>query len=156
MSYATLADLVLVLHLCYVGFVVIGLLLILVGACLGWNWVRNPWFRSAHLLAMAIVVFEASLGIQCPLTTWEYQYRKLADHDISALEKGPWNPSDISYPLYVLRGFLFPGAALWVYLPIYLAIMLMIVASLVFAPPRWRRVSHSLVGTVHPAAAVQP
>ena len=46
MIYRILADVVAVLHLGYVVFVVLGLLVILLGRALGWEWIRNRWFRS--------------------------------------------------------------------------------------------------------------
>ncbi len=73
-----LADLIVVIHAAYVSFVVFGLLAILVGAVLGWSWVRNFWFRVIHLTAIGIVVAEALAGIPCPLTVWEQRLRKTA------------------------------------------------------------------------------
>jgi len=72
---STLADLVLVIHFAFVLFVVGGLALIWIGAAAGWEWVRNFWFRIAHLGAIAFVAGEALLGIWCPLTVWEAQLR---------------------------------------------------------------------------------
>lgn len=43
-TYSLLADLVLITHVTFVLFVIFGLVLILVGGGLGWQWVRNPWF----------------------------------------------------------------------------------------------------------------
>jgi len=76
------ADVLVVVHTAYVGFVVIGQLLILLGLLCGWRWVRNPWFRSIHLAAMLIVAVEAYFQYTCPLTTWENQLRRLAGQDI--------------------------------------------------------------------------
>ncbi|OGA24337.1 MAG: hypothetical protein A3I02_04065 [Betaproteobacteria bacterium RIFCSPLOWO2_02_FULL_67_26] len=56
-------------------FVVGGLALIWIGAAAGWRWVRNLWFRVAHLAAIVFVAAEALLGIWCPLTLWEAQLR---------------------------------------------------------------------------------
>ena len=70
-AYPWLADSVLMLHFGIVAFVVGGLLLVVVGHALGWSWVRDPWFRLAHVLAIAVVVAESWLGITCPLTTLE-------------------------------------------------------------------------------------
>ena len=42
-----------------------------------WEWVRNWWFRVAHLVAILIVAAEAFLDIPCPLTEWEYRLREL-------------------------------------------------------------------------------
>ncbi|WP_437228474.1 DUF2784 domain-containing protein [Planctomicrobium sp. SH661] len=75
------ADTVLVLHVSYVSFVVFGLLLIVIGGLLRWKWVRNPWFRFAHLAAIAIVVTEAWLQIPCPLTIWENSLREMAGQE---------------------------------------------------------------------------
>ena len=70
-----LADAVLIVHFAFVLFVVCGLALIWIGAAAGWEWVRNFWFRAAHLGAIAFVAGEALLGIWCPLTVWEAQLR---------------------------------------------------------------------------------
>jgi hypothetical protein len=75
LAYLVAADLVLLVHALFVAFVVVGLVLILAGKPLGWSWVRNPWFRAAHLAAIAVVVLQAWLGIVCPLTTWEMALR---------------------------------------------------------------------------------
>jgi len=66
-----LADVLLVVHFVIAAFIVGGLILVWVGAALGWRWVRNPWFRYLHLAAIAFVAAEALLGIACPLTVWE-------------------------------------------------------------------------------------
>ena len=76
-TYRMLADLVLVIHFTFVSFVVIGLLLPWLGYFLRWKFVRNFYFRAAHILAMAVVLLEALFGVVCPLTTWEIQLRKL-------------------------------------------------------------------------------
>ena len=72
---ALLADLILIVHFLFVAFVVGGLALIWIGAAAGWEWVRDFWFRIAHLGAIAFVAGEALLGIGCPLTVWEAQLR---------------------------------------------------------------------------------
>ena len=66
-----LADIVLVAHFAFVLFVVGGLASIWIGAAAGWRWVRNAWFRIAHLAAIAFVAVEAIAGAWCPLTAWE-------------------------------------------------------------------------------------
>ena len=66
-----LADLVLTVHFAFVLFVVGGLALIWIGAAAGWRWVRNFWFRIAHLAAITFVAAEALAGVWCPLTVWE-------------------------------------------------------------------------------------
>ena len=68
---ALLADIVLIVHFLFVAFVVGGLALIWIGAASGWAWVRNFWFRVAHLGAIVFVAGEALVGVWCPLTVWE-------------------------------------------------------------------------------------
>ena len=73
-----LADLVLFLHVAIVVFIVGGLALIIAGGLCGWRWVRNPWFRIAHLVAIGVVAAQAWLGMLCPLTTLEMALRASA------------------------------------------------------------------------------
>lgn len=70
-----MADGLLLLHTLFVAFVVIGLLLVLAGKPLEWQWVHNPWFRYLHLAAIGFVVVQAWLGLPCPLTVWENAFR---------------------------------------------------------------------------------
>lgn len=74
-----LADLVLVVHAAFVVFVVSGLAAIWIGLALGRPFARDPWFRGAHLAAIAFVVAETLLGFACPLTLWEDALRGSAD-----------------------------------------------------------------------------
>jgi polyferredoxin len=76
--YRTLADGVLVTHVAFVAFVVVGLLMILAGGFRNWAWVRNPWFRASHLVAIGLVVVQAWFGVVCPLTTLEMNLRERA------------------------------------------------------------------------------
>jgi glucan phosphoethanolaminetransferase (alkaline phosphatase superfamily) len=76
--YLFAADLMLFLHLLFVAFVVIGLLLILAGGRWAWGWVRNPWFRGAHLAAIGVVVLQSWFGVVCPLTKIEMLLRERA------------------------------------------------------------------------------
>ena len=69
--YQALADLVLVLHAAVVMFVGGGLVLVVVGNAKGWHWVNAIWFRTGHLVAIAVVTLQAWAGMVCPLTTLE-------------------------------------------------------------------------------------
>lgn len=73
--YRTLADLVLMTHVSFVAFVVLGLIAILWGGVAGWRWIRNPWFRAGHLAGIGLVVVQVWFGVICPLTTWEMDLR---------------------------------------------------------------------------------
>ena len=67
--YLLAADAILLLHVLFVVFVVVGLLLVLAGKVLSWSWVRNPWFRLMHLAAIGVVVLhwlEQILYYQAP------------------------------------------------------------------------------------------
>lgn len=76
---ARLADLVLVVHAAFVVFVVIGLASIWIGHAMDrWPWVDRPAFRLAHAAAIALVVAESWLGLECPLTTLERSLRRVA------------------------------------------------------------------------------
>jgi hypothetical protein len=126
-----LADLIVVIHLAYVSFVVFGLLAILVGALLGWSWVRNIWFRVIHLTAIGIVVAEALAGIPCPLTIWEKQLRNIAGQT-------GYTGDFIGYWAHQ---FLFYRADPWVFTVGYAVFGLAVLAAFVLAPPlRSRRI----------------
>lgn len=70
-----LADLVLVVHALFVGFVVGGLAAIWLGHRAGWAWVRKRGFRAAHLAAIGFVAVSSLVGIACPLTLLEARLR---------------------------------------------------------------------------------
>ena len=72
------ADAILIVHVLFVGFVVLGLTAIYLGLFLRWSWVRNIWFRVLHLAGIGIVVLQSWLGAICPLTTWEMVVREKA------------------------------------------------------------------------------
>jgi len=76
--YSLLADAVLALHVGVVAFVVVGLALIIVGNLRRWRWVNALGFRLSHLMAIALVVAEAWVGMTCPLTTLEMGLRARA------------------------------------------------------------------------------
>ena len=124
--YAILADAVVVVHLAYVTFVTLGLVLILLGWLLGWQWVRNFWFRALHLVMMGIVVAEALLGIVCPFTTWEQQLRRLAGQATYTGDfLGHWS-----------HELLFFEADPWVFTAIYCLFGAVVLATYWLVPPR--------------------
>ncbi|MBV8129976.1 MAG: DUF2784 domain-containing protein [Planctomycetaceae bacterium] len=121
-----MADLIVVFHACYVGFVVLGLAAILIGAVCGWTWVRNIYFRVVHLAMIAIVVGEALAGVPCPLTIWEKQLRVRAGQATY--------PGD--FLGYWVHRLIFYQAEPWVFTLSYAIFGLAVVAALVLAPPR--------------------
>ena len=125
-QYRIAADLILAVHTAFVAFVVLGLVLIVVGGRRGWSWVRNPWFRLSHLLAIGVVVAQAWLGAICPLTTLEMTFRARAG---AATYRG-------SFIAHWLEELLYFQAAFWVFAVGYAAFGLLVVASWVVVRPR--------------------
>lgn len=72
------ADVIVAVHLGYMAYVVLGMLAIIIGMLLSWQWIRNPWFRLTHMAMILVVAFEALVEFTCPLTTWEHNLRKAA------------------------------------------------------------------------------
>jgi multisubunit Na+/H+ antiporter MnhB subunit len=80
--YSLAADAMVAFHAAYVGFVLFGMVAILIGIVLRWRWVRNFWFRTIHFVMIAVVVAEALCGVICPLTTWEDDLREMAGETV--------------------------------------------------------------------------
>ena len=76
--YSFAADVTLFSHLLVVCFVIFGLVFVFIGKLRQWAWVRNAWFRLAHLLTILVVVLQSWFGIVCPLTTLEQWFRSQA------------------------------------------------------------------------------
>jgi hypothetical protein len=69
MLWRVMADIVVAVHAAYVAIVVIGFAAILIGSAAQWRWVRNFYFRAAHLAMILLVCAEALVG--CPFTRLE-------------------------------------------------------------------------------------
>ena len=76
MLYQALANAILLLHVAVVAFVVLGLPAIMVGNWRKLAWANGLWWRSAHLLAIAVVAVQAWLGQYCGLTVLESWLRE--------------------------------------------------------------------------------
>jgi len=83
-AYLLAADILLLAHALFVAFVIFGLVFIIVGKLFSWSWVRNPWFRLVHLIAIGVVVLQSWLGVICPLTIWEMALREKAGDTVYA------------------------------------------------------------------------
>jgi hypothetical protein len=118
------ADALLVLHFLIAAFIVAGLLLVWLGAAFRWQWVKNAWFRYAHLAAIAFVAAEALLGIACPLTLWE------------DLLRGGVRPE--SFVARWVQYLLYYRAPEWVFTLAYLLWSVATLATLWLVPPRRR------------------
>ena len=128
-SSGLLADAVLVLHMAIAAFVVGGLVLVVVGNLRQWRWINRLGFRSAHLLAIAVVVAEAWLGAACPLTTLEMRLR--------------WQAGAPTYGggfvEHWLQRLLYYEAPPWVFVLAYSVFGLLVVAAWWYFPPGRRR-----------------
>lgn len=120
------ADGILLLHVLFVAFVVIGLVLIFAGKPRCWSWIRNPWFRIAHLAAISIVVVQSWVGAICPLTTLEMLLRSRAGD--TAYEG--------SFISHWLGTILYYQAPAWVFVICYTVFGAAVIASWFWVRPR--------------------
>jgi len=124
--YLLAADAILLLHVLFVAFVVIGLLLIYVGKFCGWSWIRNLWFRLLHLTAIAIVVVQSWFDIICPLTTVEMYFRSRA---AGAVYSG-------SFIAHWLESLLYYQLPTWVFVAAYTVFGVVTAVSWLWIRPR--------------------
>src|SRR6202023_3786065 len=75
MLWRLMADIVVAVHAAYVAIVVVGFAAILIGSAAQWRWVRNFYFRAAHLGIILLVCAEVLVGTTCPLTRLENTLR---------------------------------------------------------------------------------
>ncbi len=120
------ADVLLIIHTGFAVFVVLGLFVVLLGGLLSWSWVRNPWFRLAHLAGITIVVLQSWAGVICPLTTWEMALREQAG---GAVYAG-------SFIAHWLESLLYYRAPEWVFVVVYTLFGALVVVSWLWVPPR--------------------
>jgi hypothetical protein len=139
-----MADLLAVVHFCFLAFIVGGQVLILIGWLAGWSWVRNFWFRGLHLGCIAFVAAEGLCGMQCPLTVWETAYRGGNLFNVSG---SGWIGTACHWLIY------FRGVSIdWLQRG-HIAFALLVLTTFVFAPPRLPRLgprSGSLPPTSQP------
>ena len=124
--YLLAADALLLLHVLFVAFVVLGLLLIFIGKARAWSWVLNPWFRIAHLAAIGVVVAQSWFGAVCPLTVAEMALRSRAG---AATYPG-------SFVAHWLEALLYYHAPPWVFAVCYTAFAGLVVLSWFRIRPR--------------------
>ena len=123
-----LSDLVVAIHLGYAAFVLVGLVLILLGAALGWRWIRQPAFRWVHLGCIALVAVEAVVGQSCPLTLLENWL-------LTVSGQSGYGRSFIGHLLYEL---LYYDLAPWIFTVAYVGLALITALTLVLVPPTRR------------------
>ena len=124
-TYTFFADLLLISHVVFVAFIIIGLAMVFIGAWLQWSWVRNTWFRAAHLGGILFVVVQAWAGKICPLTIWEMQLR----------QRGGQESYQGSFIQHWLHQLLYYDAPAWVFTLAYTLFGIVVVASWVLVKP---------------------
>lgn len=125
MSPSLLADIVVVAHLIYVGFVIFGFLAIPAGWALGWGWVRNLPFRLLHICAIAFVGLEGLIGMVCPLTDLEAQLRLAAGE----------NPGGGAFIARLAAKLIYYNLPPWMFAAAYVALTLLAAWMLWALPP---------------------
>lgn len=125
-SAAALANAILVLHVGVVAFVVLGEVLILIGARRGWRWVRNRRLRVTHLALMVFIALQSWLGALCPLTEWEQALRQHAGQAVHTR----------SFIEYWLSRLIFFEAPWWMFVAAYTAFALLVLLTWRLVPPR--------------------
>lgn len=124
--HQAIADFLVVLHAAYVGFVVLGVPAVLLGAWRGWRFARHFWFRVVHLAMIAVVACEAVVGMVCPLTEWENRLRAAAGQSV---EQG-------SFIGRWAHRLIFVDFSLETLAVVYLAFAAVVILMFVTIPPR--------------------
>ena len=119
---ATLAGIVLAVHVGVICFNLFGLLAIPLGGWLGWRWVRGFWWRALHVACLSIVALQALLGRACFLTLWQNELAGDGMRPTPLLMR--WVDSIIFWPL-----------PLWVFALLYVLVLLGVVALWWLVPP---------------------
>jgi len=123
--YLLLADAILIVHVLFIAFVVLGFFAIYAGVWLSWSWVKNLRFRIIHLVAMMFVMLESWLGAVCPLTQWEMLLR----------QQSGANTYQGSFVQHWLQQIVYYDAPEWVFIAAYTLFAAMIVVSWFLVPP---------------------
>ena len=123
------ADAVLLLHFAFVSFVVLTLPLIGLGGWRGWSFVRNPWFRVAHLLCIGWVAAESLGGVVCPLTSWENQLR---------FKAGGGAAYEGSFMQHWIHRVMFFEASESTFTVVYVGFLAAVLAAFWWVKPHWK------------------
>ncbi len=117
-----LGPLILALHLVVITFNVLGLVVVPLGAALGWDWVRILWWRLLHLASWVVVAVQALLGRACFLTVWQDETSGGAEEPLVMR----WVNSLIYYW----------DLPMWVFTALYLVLFALALALLWLVPPK--------------------
>jgi len=125
---ATLADVVLAVHVGIAAFVVGMTLALPIGGPRGWHWVRRPWLRRLHVALVGVIALQAWLGRLCPLTIWEQSLRAHAGQ----------SPYSESFVAHWLSKLLFFEAPWWSFVVAYSVLAAVVAVAWFRWPPRPR------------------
>ena len=106
--YRDAAWATLYIHALIVLFNVFWLIVIPVGAWLGWAFVRNFWWRAAHLASLAVVAAQVAAGRLCFLTIIQ-----------NSLLNRAGNPEPPSWFNRLIMSLIYWPLPDWVFLPLY-------------------------------------
>lgn len=126
MWYSVAADLIVAIHVAYVGYVVVGQLAIWLGAAFKRQWVRNIWFRLSHLAAICFVAYEALVNMVCPLTAWEGQLREMAGE----------TPRQGSFMGRLFHDVIFLDLPEWAFDYLHIGFAILVIGTFIVLPPR--------------------
>lgn len=115
----------LIAHVCVPAFLVVGQIVILIGGAFGVPWVRNVWFRLAHIGLIGFIAVQTLIGRVCPLTQLEQALR----------EGAPWG-SQTAVQRW-LDPLLFCNAPGWVFTAVHSLAALVIILTWFAVPPDW-------------------
>jgi len=124
--YRLSADLILAIHGLFIIFVILGLVLIIAGTLLKWQFIENFRFRLLHLLCIGVVVVQAWASRLCPLTTWESRLREAAGDSVY----------EETFIQHWLHNLIFLDLPWWVFQFAYTLFGLLILLFLIIKPPR--------------------
>ena len=126
MIWGVFADLILIIHTFYILFTVGGELLILVGRVFSWRWIRNRLFRIIHLVCVLFVAFEAVIGIMCPLTVWEHEFRIKAGQHVN---------KELSFVARIIQNLIFYDFPLYFFIILYVLFAGIVIFTWIFIRP---------------------
>jgi hypothetical protein len=122
----TLAGTVLYVHFAVILFNIFWLVAVPLGAWRGWAFVRNFGWRAAHLISLAVVALQATVGSLCFLTIWQ--------NDLIIAAGGPTEKVSMIERL-VMHAVFWP-LPMWAFIVLYVGALICAVALWWVVPPR--------------------
>jgi hypothetical protein len=125
MPDSQIAETIFAVHLVIIAFNGAGLIIIPLGAWLGWRVVRIAWLRLLHLAMLVIVTGQALAGRACILTIWQ--------NELTGLNQ-PTQPMIMRW----VERLVYWNLPMWVFAVMYSCVFLYVVALTVLVPFRWK------------------